>query len=135
MFEERMGVGPVAEHGVLSDNTATQRANQVLPNVYTGGFLNYLNPAAFAEPALGTLGNMGTYNVFGPGQLEIDTALSRVFPIYEHTRLEVRAEAFNLPNFFLRGNPGTSVSNTATLGQITTAINPRVLQFAAKITF
>jgi len=119
----------------LNDNTATQRANQVLPSVYAGGFLNYLNPAAFAEPALGTLGNMGTYSVFGPGQLEIDTALSRIFPIRERMKLEIRAEAFNLPNFFVRGNPGTSVSSTATFGQITSAVNPRVLQFAAKITF
>jgi hypothetical protein len=120
---------------VLSDNTATQRPNQVLPSVYTGGFLNYLNPGAFAQPALGTLGNMGTYDVFGPGTLEIDTAVSRVFPIRERMKLEMRAEAFNLPNFFLRGNPNTGLSNTATFGTITTAINPRVLQFAAKITF
>jgi hypothetical protein len=119
----------------LDNNTATQRPNQVLPNVYAGGFLNYLNPAAFQQPALGTLGNMGTYTVFGPGLFQVDTGLSRIFPIHERTRLEVRAEAFNLPNFFLRGTPGTSLSATATFGQITTALNPRVLQFAAKVSF
>jgi len=119
----------------LNDNTFSQRANQVSPNVYAGGFLNYLNPAAFAQPALGTLGNMGTYSVFGPGQLEIDTGLARVFPIRERMKLELRAEAFNLPNFFLRGNPSTGFSNAALFGQITSAVNPRVLQFAAKITF
>ncbi|MBV8842140.1 MAG: TonB-dependent receptor [Bryobacterales bacterium] len=119
----------------LADNTATQRPNQTLPDVYAGGFLNYLNPAAFQQPALGTLGNMGTYAVYGPGMFEIDAGLARVFPIREQIRMEIRAEAFNLPNFYLRGNPGTLLSATSTFGQITTALNPRVLQFAAKITF
>jgi hypothetical protein len=119
----------------LDNNTATQRPNQVLPSVYAGGFLNYLNPAAFQQPALGTLGNLGTYSVFGPGLFQVDAGLSRIFVVKERTKLEVRAEAFNLPNFFLRGNPGTSLSTTATFGQITTALNPRVLQFAAKLSF
>jgi hypothetical protein len=33
----------------LNDNTATQRRDQILANVYAGGFLNYLNPTAFAQ--------------------------------------------------------------------------------------
>jgi hypothetical protein len=78
---------------------------------------------------------MGTYDVFGPGLFQVDAGLSRIFAIKERTKLEVRAEAFNLPNFFLRGNPGTTLSSTSTFGQITTALNPRVLQFAAKFSF
>jgi hypothetical protein len=132
----------------LSDNTATQRPNQVLPDVYAHGFLNYLNPAAFTQPALGTLGNMGTYNVFGPGLFEVDAALSRVFRMQEKKSLEVRGEAYNLPNFFLRGVPAVGFSTLSTLttfGQITSVYNPnyalsggggpRVLQFAAKFVF
>lgn len=128
----------------LNDNTTTQRPNQILPNVYAGGFLNYLNARAFAQPDLGTLGNMGTYDVRGPGLFEVDTALSRVFKIQERKSLEIRGEAYNLPNFFLRGNPGTLLS-TPTFGQITQVYNagyalsggggPRVLQFAMKFTF
>ena len=123
----------------LNDNTATQRPNLIAPNaVYNSGpgsFLNYLNLSAFQQPAFGTLGNLGTYNVFGPGTFEIDTALARVFQVREHQSLEVRAEAFNLPNFFLRGNPGLALSNPATFGQITTAQNPRIMQFALKYAF
>jgi len=128
----------------LDDNTATQRPNQVLPNPYGNTFLGYLNPAAFAQPAIGTLGNMGTFNVFGPGLFEVDAALSRVFPIHERKTLEIRGEAYNLPNFFLRGNPGTALS-AATFGQITSVYNsgyaisggggPRVMQLAAKFVF
>jgi hypothetical protein len=107
----------------LNDNTTTQRPNQILPNVYAGGFLNYLNPLAFAQPALGTLGNMGNYDVYGPSLFEVDLALSRVFPICERKTLEIRGEAYNLPNFFQRGNPGTLLS-TSTFGQITSVYNP-----------
>jgi len=88
---------------------------------------------------------MGTYNVFGPGLFEVDTALSRVFRIQEKKSLEVRGEAYNLPNFFLRGNPGTLLSALTTFGQVTSVFNPnyalsggggpRVLQLAAKFVF
>jgi hypothetical protein len=128
----------------LNDNTTTQRPMQILPNVYAGGFLNYLNASAFAQPALGTLGNMGTYDVYGPGLFEVDVALSRVFPIRERKNFEIRGEAYNLPNSFLRGNPGTALS-TSTFGQITSVYNPsyalsggggpRVIQLAAKFVF
>ena len=129
----------------LDDNTVTQRPNQIANNVYTGGFLNYLSSAAFAQPAVGSLGNMGTYSVYGPGLFEVDAALSRLFTIKERKTLEIRGEAYNLPNFFLRGNPGTAVSATNLFGQITSVYNsgyatsggggPRVLQLAAKFNF
>jgi hypothetical protein len=91
---------------------------------------------------------MGTNDVFGPGVFEIDTALSRVFRIHEKKSLEVRGEAYNLPNFFLRGIPPggfSTLSTLTTFGQITSVYNPnyalsggggpRVLQFAAKFVF
>jgi carboxypeptidase family protein/TonB-dependent receptor-like protein len=133
----------------LNNNTTTQRPNQVLTDPYAHGLLNYLNPLAFSQPALGTLGNLGTYNVYGPGLFEIDTSLSRVFKIQERKSIEIRGEAYNLPNFFLRGNPnaggpGQGLS-TPTFGQITQVYNPgyalsggggpRVLQFAMKFNF
>jgi len=138
IFQYRTGFALTATTGVdrnLLGNTATQRPNQVLPNIYAGGFINYLNTAAFQQPALATFGNMGTYIIRGPGQFQVSLGLSRVFPIRERVKLEIRGEAFNLPNFFLRGNPGVSLSNTATFGQVTTAADPRIIQLAAKIGF
>jgi hypothetical protein len=136
----RYVTGPALQPGtgtdqVLNGNTATQRPNQIASNVYGGGFLtNYLNPAAFAEPALGTFGNMGTYSLRGPGTGQLDAGVARAFRVWEQRSLEIRAEAFNLPNNFLRGQPSASVSSN-TFGQITSAINPRVLQIAAKFVF
>ncbi len=111
-----------------------QRAQQVLEEPFLDrDGLNYLNPAAFAQPALGTLGNMGRNNVEGPGNWQLDMALSRVFPI-NGTRIELRAEAFNLTNKLIRGNPNVNISQN-TFGQITTAGDPRIMQFAVKYVF
>ena len=47
---------------------ANQRPNLVLDNPYGDkSYTNYLNRAAFAEPALGTLGNLQRNGIVGPG--------------------------------------------------------------------
>ena len=127
-----------------------QRPNQILASPYLdrSGRPNtqYLNPAAFAQPALGTLGNMGRSNVVGPGVWQFDLALSRVFNFRENQRLEFRAEAYNIMNHFqpstvapLSGGAApvvtTNINTTNTFGQIRTAGDPRILQFALKYIF
>ncbi|HEY6343477.1 MAG TPA: hypothetical protein VIY49_18425 [Bryobacteraceae bacterium] len=64
---------------------ANQRPNQILPDPLCAnpGPNCWINPAAFALPALGTLGNMGKYNVIGPGFWQLDTSLSRIFAVRE----------------------------------------------------
>ena len=113
----------------------SQRAQQVLENPYGAKTLtNYLNPAAFTLPALGSLGNMRPGNVEGPGTWQFDVALSRIFGIGESRRLEVRGEAYNVTNSLRPGNPNTTTSSS-TFGQITTSSDPRILQFALKYAF
>ena len=111
-----------------------QRGHQVLSDPYLDrSGLNFLNPAAFVQPALGTLGNMRRNNIEGPANWQIDTAISRLFPIGA-TRLEVRVEAFNLTNRLIRLTPNTNLSQNV-FGQITTAGDPRIMQFAVKYVF
>jgi hypothetical protein len=114
---------------------SNERPDQVLVNPYGNKTLtNYLNPAAFAQPALGSLGNMGPRNIKGPNSWQFDLALSRVFGITEAQRLEVRAEAYNVTNSLRPLNPVT-VHRSGTFGQILTASDPRILQFALKYVF
>jgi len=112
------------------------------------GLPQYLNPAAFVRNAPGTYGNLGRDVLRGPGQLQFDASLSRIFGIHESIRLEVRAEAFNIinhTNFIAAatstGIPGISTGgislsqSSTNFGQITSAGDPRILQFALKLYF
>ena len=114
---------------------SNQRVNQILPNPYGDKSVNnYLNPSAFALPAMGTLGNMGISNIVGPGTWQFDTALSRTFRVRETQKLEFRAEAFNVTNAFRMNNPTTNL-NSNVFGQVTSAKDPRIMQFALKYVF
>ena len=77
---------------------------------------HWLNPSAFAMPALGTYGNLGLNNMKGPGVFQLNLALSRDFPIRERMKLQLRAEAFNLPNHLNPFTPGIGPINTTLFG-------------------
>jgi Carboxypeptidase regulatory-like domain len=105
----------------------------------------WINPAAFVSPAPGTLSSLGRNNIPGPHYFGLDTSLSRDFRIHEAYTLQIRGDAFNLTNSFRAGIPlplltaGASGVNTTfgtpTFGQITSALDPRIIQLAAKFTF
>jgi len=109
-----------------------QRVNQVLEDPYGAKTLNnYLNPAAFAQPALGTFGNHERNSIRGPGFWAIDMALSRLIAIGRQT-VELRLESFNLTNNINWGNPNTTLS-AGSFGRITSLTGaPRIMQFGVK---
>ena len=117
----------------------TQRANQILEEPYGDKSgrprTNWLNPRAFAQPALGTLGNYGRNSVQGPVTWAFDVALSRGFRIRENQILEFRADAFNLTNSFRPVSPATNFNSLNTFGIIRDSLDPRILQFALKYVF
>jgi len=116
---------------------ANQRPNLVLDNPYGDkSYKNYLNRAAFAEPALGTLGNLQRNSIVGPGNKAVDLSLVRLFRFGTHA-VEARLEAFNAFNWFNPGLTNAPVTNlnSVQFGQITSADDPRILQFALKYSF
>jgi hypothetical protein len=94
----------------------------------------YLNPAAFGQPALGTLGNMGRVNIRLPLAWQFDMSVARTFNVREAQSIEFRAEAYNVLNAFRPGIINTSLSS-AQFGLVRTALDPRILQFALKYLF
>ena len=112
-----------------------QRPDLVLASPYGDKSIhNYLNPKAFAAPLPGTFGNLGRAAIQGPGTWQFDVALSRNFRFKEAQRVEVRAEAFNLTNSFRMDNLDSN-STSGTFGQVTSARDPRIMQFALKYFF
>jgi len=119
----------------LNGEIGPQRAKQVLGNPFADrNSLTYLNINAFEQPALGTVGNMRPANIVGPSQFTLDLSLARNFQLRESQRFEFRAEAFNVTNSLRRSDP-TSSLNSNTFGQIRTALDPRIMQFALKYIF
>jgi len=122
-----------------------QNARQLSPNVYASNkaaacanvapCVSWLNAAAFDQPPLGTLSDLGRDTVAGPAFWQFDVALSRSFPIGERHRLEVRAEAFNVLNGVRLYNPGTNLNNQQFFGVVLGAQDPRIMQFALKYVF
>lgn len=115
---------------------AAQRPNQVVEDPYGNGTLtNFLNPAAFAYPALGTLGSHVRNSIEGPAFWKIDLSLAKEIPLGGTKNIELRVETFNLLNHFNWGNPIVNF-DAANFGQILTqAGTPRILQFGIKYAF
>jgi hypothetical protein len=142
--------------------TGTQRPDLVpgVPLTPPGGrtIREWINPAAFALPA-GEFGNAPRDLFRGPGTWQIDMGTAKTFPIAERTRLEFRAEFYNIFNHPQLGQPqvtcDVSTSNStacpAGFGAITNTVNlntaivnpitpvgsgtPREMQFALRVEF
>lgn len=108
----------------------------------------YLNPAAFAQPADGTFGNLGRDQIYGPGFWDIDFSFSKNFDLRERLKLQLRTEFFNVfnhPNFALPNNtitPGVGpigvVTQTPDVAQGNPGLGgggPRVVQLGLRLQF
>jgi len=94
----------------------------------------WFNTAAFAFPAPGTFGNAGRNILEGPGFQSVNASLVKNTRFSERVNLQFRAEAFNLfnhPNFNLPDN----FLGSPTFGRITSARDPRHIQFGLKLLF
>ena len=107
--------------------------NQVLDDPYGDKTLNnWFNPAAFAQPALGTHGNSGRNAYEGPGSRVLDLSLVRSFRFMDTHRIEARIEAFNAFNWFRWGNPDQQLQRCELRADPDVAGDPRIMQFALK---
>jgi hypothetical protein len=106
---------------------------------------NYFNAPCFTNPPvigadnMGTaFGNSGTGIVNGPGQANLDMAISKTIALawpHEKSTVELRAEFFNAFNHPQFANPDTNFSSP-TFGVISsTSVNARVGQVAVRFGF
>ena len=110
----------------------------------TGNF--YFNPMAYdclnvsegGGIPLFSFGNSGRNTVRGPGINNVDLSIFKTFKFNERSALEFRTEMFNAFNhtqFLLSGNSSSVFGFNDTFGQLTQARDPRIIQFALKLSF
>jgi hypothetical protein len=138
---------PGSSYGSIATQGSITNRLGVVP-----GSTGYLNINAFCpEPAapnsvaagpygVPTLyGNSGIGTILGPGNFNFDISLIKTTHITERQSVIFRAEFFNAFNHPQFSNPvaaDLAVSSPSTFGQITTtAVNPRLIQFALKYIF
>jgi hypothetical protein len=114
-------------------------------NPYAGphNATQWLNPAAFSNPPVAsTIGQTNfaplggkPEQVRGPGLKNLDMSLFKNFQIREATKVEFRAEAFNLGNWAEFATPGNlDFTNAQSFSSITsTRSDARILQLALKL--
>jgi hypothetical protein len=116
--------------GVGADRPNVALTTGVLPHTTEAWF----NPAAFVRQPAGTFGNAGRDLITVPGAYNWDMAVSRQFHLTERTRLDFRADVFNVLNHANWGSPTNSITS-GTFGQILTFGAPRIMQGALKLYF
>jgi Carboxypeptidase regulatory-like domain len=115
-------------------------------NSTIGGLQNmWLNPAAFAVPETGTLGDANRNPFYGPGLNFWDMAILKDIKFTESKLLQLRLESFDTFNHANFGPPnpvsGTNTVGVPNFGQITTVQDittngdGRVVQLGAKFYF
>ena len=87
----------------------------VNPYITVSG-LRFLNPAAFAMPALGTYGNLQRNALKGPVSHQFDLTLQKRFKITERANIELRSEIYNLFNRANFSNPTATLPNNLASG-------------------
>jgi hypothetical protein len=155
-FSPQLGYNPTG-----SGDTRNPIRPNVNPNfiggLYTRGstatrVAQFFSPAAFTAPIFGTIGNLGRDTLIGPGYADWDLSLLKSTSLTERTRLQFRAEFFNVLNHTNLQTPnevvytngptqGNAASQTTaavqspTAGVITAASTSRQIQLAVKVIF
>jgi hypothetical protein len=94
----------------------------------------WFNTSAFAAPPFGFFGNCGVGIIYGPAYDDWNISLTRTFPLTERLRLDFRGEFFNAwnhPNF----NGVQTALGTGNFGQVTSATDPREIEFMLRMSF
>jgi hypothetical protein len=94
----------------------------------------WFNTAAYRTNALGTFGNSGRNTLIGPDFKSLNIGVHKNFQIKENFRVQLRGEAFNVLNNVNLNLP-TATVGSGNFGRITSAGDPRILQFAVRLMF
>jgi hypothetical protein len=117
----------------------SQRPNLTCdPNSGPKTTAQWFNTACFSLPAQFTYGNAGRDIVIGPGLSNFDATIQNEFSVHENIKLQFRLDIFdffNHPNFNAPVGAGRMFSASPSFGSITSAQDPRDMQFSLRLVF
>jgi hypothetical protein len=95
------------------------------------------NPGAFTENTVlpGTIGNAPRTVCCGPGINNWEIAFLKITPLSERFKLEFRGELFNAFNHAQFFQPDGNFTDGSDFGRVKRARDPRLIQFALKLSF
>ena len=95
------------------------------------------NPDAFTEDTVppGTIGNAPRTICCGPGINNWEIGFTKLTPISERFKLEFRGELFNAFNHAQFFQPDGNITDGTDFGRVKRARDPRLIQFALKLSF
>ena len=93
----------------------------------------FFNTAAFATAPAFVIGSASRNPVRGPANRNLDLALVKHTHLGEHVEMELRAEVFDVTNTPAFGQPNGSFGSAAFGSITTTTTDPRVAQFALRL--
>src|SRR5207249_1301070 len=115
----------------------TQRPNRIAdPQLPASqrSVASWFNTSVFTVAPQFTLGNSSRNPVRGPSYRNADIAFIKRTNLSERTNVEFRMEVFNVTNTPPLAAPNVVLGNSA-FGTITSAGDPRVIQFGLKVNF
>ena len=125
-----MATNDYAFAGIVTRRPDIVAQPSLTPGVRTPA--KFFNTSAFAAPA-GVVGTASRNPVRGPAYRDLDLAAVKHTSFREHYDVEFRAEMFNITNTPAFGQPNGSYGTTA-FGSVTaTTTDPRVFQFAVRL--
>ena len=155
-FSPQLGYNPTGS-GDTRNPVRPDLSTNFIGSPYTRGntaarAAQFFKPAAYSAPVYGTIGNLGRDTLVGPGYTDWDLSLLKSNRLSEGTRLQFRAELFNVLNHTNLQTPnevvytsgpsqGTSANQTAaavlspTAGVVTAASTSRQIQLGLKLLF
>jgi len=94
----------------------------------------WFNTSAFATPPVATFGNEGNNVIRGPGTINWDVGMSKIFAFRENMNLRFRCEFFNVFNHPSFNAVDTGLGDLS-FGQVTGALSPRLVQLSLVLSF
>jgi hypothetical protein len=119
----------------FGDDGLASRPNQTAPYKKIGKVKEWFDTTRYSQPAYGFFGNAANGTIKSPGYTSANVSVNKAFPFaHDKAQFLLSAEAFNVANKVNFNNVDTGLGD-GSFGQLTSAGDPRILEFSGRIKF